>query len=394
MGNRIRATKPHLFQPVVPVIGDFNPDARAGEFAAEVWAGVVAEFRQQAPDRSRPKVMRQAVEYETILDAVLKAGGSQRAEMLKVHGWGRIARPPTRTPIPLRLAHGRDADTDEFKNKLRQVLDLFDVWGIIASASAHNIDPLRDGLKGVDVPLLVTTDSTTVGSAVTLPTELRLMPSNRAQATVMLLAATTAAVRSATVFKTREEATTQLSPIRYIAETSLQARKYAEDLTTQLREEADRLRLPLEPYRPDDLYEGPLLVVGYDPLAEQLIADRPLNAVTILSDGCATEGVRLAVEKGRPHDADCWFVTAPTVRLSTLGGHSFAAIVEAGQEMAMGKHLGNGTPLATSQRDRIRGFLADADKATFVFEGIENIAPLYLVRSIAKHSSTDGVEYA
>ena len=372
------------------VVGDFDRARRGGEFAAQVWEGVTAEYLYETP---RSRASNSPIDdYARIAEQIARTSDGECEKLMAARRWGPRRRPVTRSPIPLRLGHGPDADTDQFRDDLRRVLDKFDVWGIIAAGSAHNLVPIRDALQGVDIPLLVTTDSTTVGSATTMPTELRLMPSNRGQATVMLLAGVLAAARSGRALQPRDALATSFPEISYVAETTLQARKYADDLTTQLKDEAHRLGIPLGQEHAGETGEGPLLVIGYDPIAEQIATRRREGGVTILSDGCATAAARETVTKRRRTDSDCWFVAAPSVSLSDLGEHSFAAIAVAGNELAMGKRSERAQQdvLVEPLRDRIRELLTGADKDRFVFEGVENVAPLYEIKSLGPAEDAAG----
>ncbi|MCA1706439.1 MAG: hypothetical protein LC808_25515 [Actinobacteria bacterium] len=166
--------------PVVLVIGD-----QREYFAERAWDGVAKKHAEAAP----PVPPIEWADIEPLLDR-------PRQEILRdlaERGWGRQRRSKARHPIPLQIVHASGSAAMHLHEHVTKVLDLFDVWGIIASGSAGDVEPLRDALAGVDVPLLVTTDSTAVDGSGLAPNELRLMPSNRAQATAMLFAAVRAA---------------------------------------------------------------------------------------------------------------------------------------------------------------------------------------------------------
>ena len=170
------------------------------------------------------------------LEPLLEEPHERSAVLLRRRNWGRCRRPTTRLPVPLQLTHENVVDPERLRVQVRRILDLFDVWGIVASASAGQVKPLRDVLHGVDVPLLVMTDSTTVFGAVQPASELRLMPSNRAQARAMLFAA---AMGEADERAERPgvEATVLIGPplIAYSWDRDPDAHEYVNDLRRELR---------------------------------------------------------------------------------------------------------------------------------------------------------------
>jgi hypothetical protein len=408
--------------PVVLVIGD-----EESYFSGQAWVGVEAAHAEQTngadgpsePDSPPPSQLRRGPrrpitslppvdttltpdeeadvrqttgnKYKPIiwdeLIPVLNAPHAESIVLVERQGWGPEPRPATRRPVPLQLIHEHEPATARLHEQIRRILDLFDVWGVIATASAGQVEPVRAALQGIDIPLLVTTDSTTVPAGAQPPNELRLMPSNRSQARTMLSTALLAA-------KVDRENRPGIDPealmgpprIACFRDVATQAREYVNDLIDELDAEAARLGLSLDAYDDHHDYDGPLIVVGYQSHAEHLLDKREPKRLTILSDGCATKRVYEAVER-RLDDADAgyWFITRPHLTLRTFGLQAYSAMVEAGRELLTSEQS-TGRSAATpepSRRDRIKHILNRTDKKDFEFNGIENVALAYSVRPIA-----------
>jgi hypothetical protein len=361
-----------LPQPVVLVIRD-----ESSYFSSEVWSGVVEAARETTRNP------HQISWFE--LEPMLASEYGEVQSRLRRLGVGRMRRPATRAPVPLQLTHGHDPDITFLRDDLRRLLDLFDVWGVIASGSARQTEPVRNILQGIDVPLLVTTDSTTVDKSVRMPNELRLMPSNQAQATAMLFAATRAAkgYRS-TPNGPSDQVLLGIPEVAYSCDDMPHSRRYVSDLRHHLLSEAARLGISIRPFDEREDHRGPLIVIGYAAHASNIIARRSEGWLTILSDGCATQPVYDEVVRRRVSDARFWLVTRPEVKLATLGSKSFAAIAEAGHKLLMWdvRNLSEVDLPAISRRDLIKQILQETDDIDFSFAGIENIAPAYRVAPI------------
>jgi len=361
--------------PVVLVIGD-----QREYFAERAWDGVAKKHTEAGP----PVPPIEWADIEPLLDR-------PRPEILRdlaERGWGRQRRSKARHPIPLQIVHPSGSAAMHLHEHVTKVLDLFDVWGIIASGSAGDVEPLRDALAGVDVPLLVTTDSTAVGGSGLAPNELRLMPSNRAQATAMLFAAVRAASDEDSTGNRAPGPLRPLTPIMYQCEATTAARRYVNDLRTQLVEAAHRLGIELVKFNSRrDPY--PLIGLGYEPLATKLLETRTKRRVTILSDGCATGAVRDKVYDALgPEDSRWWFLSRPETTFEYLAGESFAAIAEAGRGVLAWNNAHNKAHSdrpSDSLRDTIKRILASTDADAFQFEGIANVAPAYRVLPVAEH---------
>jgi hypothetical protein len=360
-----------LPQPVVLTVGD-----EMSYFSNEVWCGVVEASHEGDDAESQAPILWE--ELEPILDESY----AQIEDRLGVRDWGRRRRPPTRTPVPLQLTHGHGPDPNRLHDQIRTLLDFFDVWGVIASASAGHVKPLRDALHGIDVPLLVTTDSTTVKGVPQPANELRLMPSNTAQATAMLFTAVMSeGGRPAPPPGQPRGVLLERPVIAYSCDDMPQARDYVSDLREELRAEAGRLDIPLDAYDERHDHNGPVIVIGYGSHVTALMPKRKENRLTILSDGCATEQVYNRVMRKRADNAEFWFVTRPDVTLRNLGRKSFAAIAEAGRRMLTwdARSTSEKELPRTSRRDTIKQILEDTDNVHFAFNGIENVAPAYRV---------------
>lgn len=357
-----------LPQPVVLVVGDDS-----SYFSSEVWQGVVEE----AESEDRPAAAIGSEQLESILESDYLTAQSRLQDL----GWGWTCRPSTREPIPLQLSHRHDPDPRWLRNQLRRTLDLFDVWAIIASASAGDVKPLREALAGIDIPLLVTTDSTTVSASGQRPNELRLMPSNRSQATAMLFTAiqenlpNPAADVPGLPLRSRPK-------VAYSAEATPQARRYAKDLETQLQNEAGRHGIEIAPFNEQRDHLGPVIVIGYSGHAESIIKDRVAGRLTILSDGCATDEVKAAVRRERESDAEFWFVARPRAQLRAVGRMTLSAVAEAGKMLLTWDPSGTDEDFPkTSLRDVIKDILSSSS-GLFTFDGIENVAPAYRVEPV------------
>jgi hypothetical protein len=350
------------------VVGD-----DASYFSSEVWQGVVEE----AETEEQPAPAIGSEQLESILALDYPAAQSRLQEL----GWGWTHRPSTREPIPLQLSHRHDPDPRWLRNQLRRTLDLFDVWAIIASASAGDVRPLREALAGIDIPLLVTTDSTTVSASGQRPNELRLMPSNRSQATAMLFTAiqenlpNPAGDAPGLPLRSRPK-------VAYSAEATPQARRYAKDLETQLQNEAGRHGIEITPFNQQRDHLGPVIVIGYSGHAESIIKHRVAGRLTILSDGCATDEVKAAVERERGSDAEFWYVARPQAQLRDVGRMTLSAVAEAGKMLLTWDPGGTDEDFPkTSLRDVIKDILSSSS-GLFTFDGIENVAPAYRVEPV------------
>jgi hypothetical protein len=367
--------------PVVLVVGDDS-----SYFSSQVWDGA-----QAALDASGPETA--PIPWPVIRDYL-----SGEESHIDDFDLARHPRPRTRTPVPLQVVHPHNPNVAELKQTLQKLLDLFDVWGIIASASAGDVQPLRTALKGIDIPLLVTTASTTVPVGMESPNELRLMPSNRSQATTLLFAATRA--RDPVAEEDSVSPMREPPDIAFASGGTSQARQYINNLSEQLKEAAATLGINLSRWKEQQDHAGPLIVIGYEDYAESFIKNRPARRLTILSDGCATRGVRdmVLAERGQGQsssrepfdDVAYWFVSRPGVSLRTLGQQSFSAIAEAGYAVLTSdwKSVSKEDPGSrTSWRDMIKDILEQTDRSVFQFEGFENVAPSYSVTPI--HSAPD-----
>lgn len=376
VGGQFSETR--LAQPAILVVGDSS-----SYFSSEVWKGVVAESGRTAYDWSN--VQRWLGQTPEQLGAEFASIGLD---------WRR--RPLLREPVPIQVTHAHDPSSGWLRETLGKLLDWFDVWGIVASASAGDVKPLRNVLRGVDVPLLVTTDSTTVKKGGHFPNELRLMPSNKGQATAMLFTA----VRSG-----RQQSRGSESPrphakpqIAYSLDNRTQSREYVQDLRAQLLTEAERLDVQLVQYQQAADHSGPLIVVGYSEHAHEIIASRNAARLTIFSDGCATRDVHDAVVRlhtdididtavHRTDGVDSWYLSRPSVELVEIGRKCFSALVEAGRQIVGWDPDSHGEELlrVSSWRDVTQQILAETDPALFSFEGIENVASAYRVSPIVSH---------
>jgi hypothetical protein len=359
--------------PVVIVVGDLSE-----EFVVKAWAGVVRLHAKRSRARSSGK---SAILWEH-LEPLLEGSRPEIIEALNEKGWGHTRRPRAPQAVPLQLGHPT-GEASQVSDNLRKILDLFDVWGIIAAGRAGDVEPVRDALKGIDIPLLVTTDST-VGTASVARNELRLMPSNRAQAMALLFAAVSHspddnALRGESEQGARlDKPDSYDTPIMCVYQDGIASAQYVKDLKKQLEDTARRLKITLTDYRPrKDV--GPLIAVGYQPLAEQLIKDRTRGRLTILSDGCATDTVRSSIWSERNQEAWWWFLSRAEVTFEYLAEESFAAITKVVSEAqgASGRSARARGPTG-SLRDAIRDLLSGT--GGFEFEGIENIAPSYEMR--------------
>lgn len=384
-------TATELPQPVVLVVGD-----ESSYFSTQVWEGVVAANADRQewegvvaanPDQSRtPDVVTW-----NQLRKILAAPHNEIASRLRERGWDNKRRSPMRAPIPLQLAHERTPDPKQLRNHIRMILDLFDVWGVIASASAGEVAPLREALIGIDIPLLVTTDSTTVPPAQQPPNELRLMPSNRSQATTMLFAAIRANDPSTSV--PPESPVLRTPPtIAYTCEDTIQAHEYVHDLHEQFLAEAERHEVPVTSANDGFDNDGPLVVIGYSAHARKVITARGGKNPTILSDGCATTVVRDAILRKRGQDANSWFFASPNLTLKQLGSTSFSAIIKAGWTVLSWdvRNSSSHELSRTSLRDVIREILQVTDARHFEFAGIQNEALAYHVVPVAKAANLAG----
>jgi hypothetical protein len=341
-------------------------------FSQQVWAGVIGRKGGRPEDN---------IAWHS-LEPLLRATQGTALDALKQHQWSPEPRPSGRRPIPLQFLHDASPTSAELDDRLLKALDLFDVWGIIASGSAGDVSPLRHALAGIDIPLLVTTDSTTVPASGQRPNELRLMPSNKAQATAMLFAATRVITQQPTKADTILR---QLPSIAYSFEDTPQARDYVKDLRTHLTDEAKRLDIRFTRFNGKRDHVGPLIGIGYEEHAYKLIGERTKGRVTILSDGCATPKVRDAVLERRRDDVHHWFVTRPAVTLGAIGSKSFEAIAEAGHKVLTARRASaHDTHFRVSLRDSIRQILSESDDVSFNFDGIENVAAAYRVVPISQ----------
>ena len=127
----------------------------------------------------------------------------------------------------------------------------------------------------------------------------------------------------------------------------------------------------------------PLIAIGYEPLAAKLLETRTKHRVTILSDGCATGGVRDRIYRTLgEEDSNWWFLARPETTFEYLGGEAFAAIAEAGRDVLawnIARGQADSARPTTSLRDTIKRILVSTDAHAFQFEGIENVAPTYRV---------------
>jgi hypothetical protein len=398
--------------PVVLVVGD----ARS-YFSIEAWKGVVAAYDEATNPEgdadpasgATPKTVgdpkpdtdgdpagatkrRGARELAPItwdeLEPVLAVPHEESPRELEEREWEPRRRVATRRPVPLQLTHEHETDWAGLEDDIRRIADLFDVWGIIASASAGQVEPVRKALRGVDIPLLVTTDSTTVRDGEQPANELRLMPSNRAQARTMLANALLATkVDRPHRPDITERVLLGLPRIAYSRDLATHAREYVQDLLEELSAEAARLNLPpLHSYDERHDYDGPLIVIGYTPHAEHLLTKRGRGRLTILSDGCATKRVYDAVDvQLEPADAAFWLITRPHLTLENLGRQAYSAIAEAGAELLTSEPTRrlSGDGADVSRRDRIKQILHETDATHFEFDGIENVAIAYRVVPVA-----------
>lgn len=353
--------------PAVLVVGNVD-----SAFSQQVWAGVIGRKGAKPEDN---------IAWHTLEPMLHEPRGDVFAT-LDSRGWGTEPRPLGRRPIPLQFLHDSSPTSAELDDRLLRALDLFDVWAIIASGSAGDVSPLRHALAGIDIPLLVTTDSTTVPASGQRPNELRLMPSNKAQATAMLFAATRAITQQPTAAATILR---ELPRIAYSADDTPQAREYVKDLRTHLTDEAKRLDIRLSRFNGKRDHVGPVIGIGYEEHAFKLINERTRGRVTILSDGCATPAVRSAILEQRRDEVRHWFVTRPAVTLGAIGSKSFEAIAEAGHKVLTARRASaHHTHFRTSLRDSIRQILSESDEVSFNFDGIENVAAAYRVVPISQ----------
>jgi hypothetical protein len=421
-GSRKYVSDNRLPLPVVLTIGDER------YFSRQAWEGVVAQAadahevepaprgphavptKDKARDRTskrkaRPSVSKRGTRRrapkdgasresspakESItwehLEPLLEEQHDRSAELLRHRGWGRCRRSTTRLPVPLQLTHENVVDPKRLHEQVRRILDLFDVWGAVASASAGQVKPLRDVLHGVDVPLLVTTDSTTVPGSPQPANELRLMPSNRAQARAMLFAA---AMGEADERAKRPgvEATVLMGPpsIAYSWDRDPEAYEYVNDLRRELEQEARSLGVPLEDYDDEQQdHPGPVIVIGYQSHAKELIDRRSTEHATILSDGCATDTMREAVTERLKGNARFWFIASPDLPPHALGRKAYSAIAGAGRRTLTWDAASDGERdlPSRSRRDVIKDMLNRTDPNHFKFAGMENVALAYRVQPI------------
>lgn len=381
-----------LPQPVVLVVGD-----ESSYFSTQVWEGVLAANadRQEwegvvAVNPNQPGTPDSVI-WEQLRE-ILDAPHNEIFDRLHEQGWDRRRRSPMRAPIPLQLTHERTPNPTQLRNHICMILDLFDVWGVIASASAGEVTPLRDALTGIDIPLLVTTDSTTIPPHKQPPSELRLMPSNRSQATTMLFAAIRANDRT-TPEQSPESSVLRAPPmIAYTCEDTVQAHEYAHDLQEQFLAEAERHEVPVMSLSDGFDYDGPLVVIGYSAHARKVISARRGMNPTILSDGCATTAVRDAILEERGSNAESWLFTSPNLTLKQLGSTSFAAIIKAAWTVLSwdARSSSSYDISRTSLRDLIRNILQETDGRHFEFAGIQNEALAYHVVPVAKAANLAG----
>jgi hypothetical protein len=381
--------------PTVLVVGDAD-----SYFSIEAWTGVQIGFNEAtlptggagesggevlslvggrrsgsscASEDHQPAAIGSGDEMGAItwerLEPVLEVEHGESAVILKDRGWERCRRPATRRPVPLQLTHEHEPDNARLHEQIRRALDLFDVWGVIATASAGQVEPVRAALEGIDVPLLVTTDSTTVGNSEQPPNELRLMPSNRAQARAMLSTAVLAyGVDRINRPGIDPKVLLGQPRIAYSQDLATHAREYANDLVGELRAEAAKQGLSLDPYDDRYDYDGPLIVVGYTAHALELLSRREPSRLTILSDGCATKRVHDAVGEQLPSgEARYWFITRPQMPLRALGRQAYSAMAEAGRELLTSEPATGVASSApeTSRRDRIKRILHETDATHF-----------------------------
>ena len=406
-GSRKYVSDNRLALPVVLTVGDER------YFSRQAWEGVVAQAadaREEEPPTSsrRPVALKRDHRARTAsagpphagpitwekLEPLLEETHERSAELLRRRSWGRCRRPTTRLPVPLQLTHENVVDPKRLRVQVRRILDLFDVWGVVASASAGQVKPLRDVLHGVDVPLLVTTDSTTVFGEPQPASELRLMPSNRAQARAMLFAAAMGEADER-ADRPNVEATVLIGPplIAYSWDRDPDAHEYVNDLRRELKQEARSLGVPLVDYEDvQQNHPGPVIVIGYQSHAKELIEGRSREHATILSDGCATDTMREAVEQRLKGDARFWFITSPDLPPRELGRKAYSAIAGAGRRTMTwdaASEAERDLP-GTSRRDVIKDTLNRTDPNHFKFAGMENVALAYRVHPILTARGRDG----
>lgn len=366
-------TESVLRRPVVVVAGDFDETSLGGFFTARVWEGIAESYSSCIP---WPKV-RDALQYP----ASLTQYDHLRASPLCT----RAPRSVSRTPDPLALSHGGDAGTKHFRTHLRLVLDAFDVWGVVATGHAKAVAELRDQLVGIDIPFLVTTDSTSGPDERRLPGELRLIADNRAQAWAMLLEA---AINSAS----------RTTPIYYVADEDLGADVYVQDLIRQLEEAAWSMELTLKALQTGDLHKvvsHPLLIIGYSRFAAMVI-DRCMSerncyrgAVTIMSDGCAVKDIPV---KLRQQPAEMWLLAVPNHQHKFLGVNAMSAIARTGSTIL--RH-----PTATTVRrmppfsELVREQLEQSAPDSFTFRNGRNIAARFRIQPAIETEAKDLIPF-
>jgi hypothetical protein len=379
----VRRTSPSAALPfhdsVVLVIGEFGPAELAGFFGTQVWNGVTSQYADTSGAVPTGPIL-----WDMLRDAL--PTNNRRGSLDGVlRDRTRIRRSHVPRPLQFSDEEYSDAEDREFERDLYFVLDAFDVWGVIAAGTAHKTDTLRGKLQAVDVPFLVTTDSTSRSLEAAQKTELRLVPSNRAQARAMLL-------------KAARHDTSDRIP--FVRDPDENAQAYADDLSDQLQTEGARLNLDAYDITEEDhdieSIPGPLLVVAYRAFGSSVALARGRHRLTILSDGCA----QLDPETLRTSDgvsiAELVHVARPDVTPDYLGRRAFDALHKA--RLWISRWTTARVPWEPDRRhqsvyirrqahvDLVRRYLEADHPRRFRFEGlqrIENVAPTYKIQPLA-----------
>lgn len=337
--------------PVVAVIGD-QSDSRTGDFASAVRRGVQEAHDIESGRRSRAT---QPTDVGHDLD--------QLAKREKLFKWKR--RRIQRIPMPVFIQDGGDAENQQFQRSVFSLLANTDVWGIIAAGNAKNTETVRVMLDGVDLPLLITTDSTAKTTAASkLTKELRLVPTNDVQA-------------ESIIANCIEEGFPRGRHVGVLLDPGQNAGAYVRDLNDALAIAASRRSVELISRRAEITQHMQVIVIGYVDYALKLLETRIIGSRFICTDGCYGKKLAETIRKEKIGD---WYWTKPDVKFEELGASAFSAVV------AAGKSLLNLQP-KDERRIREVPFIelvrVELEKhPDFAFVGGRNVRPRYSVEEI------------
>ena len=157
--------------PSVLVVGDFRKNSIG--FAKKAWQQIVKVYDEEGKSFGpAPEISQSSDPQDYQVDRIIIERNASPTDN------------PPLYPIPV-SDYGR-AGSGRFEFNLYKLFRRFNVFGVISCGTAENTKGLAKALEPIDLPVLLTLDSTLSGSVGFGPNTLQLIPNNALQAQAIL----------------------------------------------------------------------------------------------------------------------------------------------------------------------------------------------------------------